>query len=182
MVYFIYKSMPLHVLHCLWALFLTVSVFPWKTKRYFCISRPITQKRVFKANLIHKGFLSTDSLQRATPENWCCWWGAVWHRFKSVQKWHRGKLYSLLIIIELYPISHKNETVGMHTVYTWYYLEYDHFKRMALQLSTWLCHLCWKKDTGLVSEDLWVEGQDEEAKPEESEGVCWRHAGSSAGL
>lgn len=38
-----------------------------------------------------------------------------------------------------------------------------------------------EKDTGPVPEDLWVEGQDEETEPEEGEGVCWCHAGRSAG-
>lgn len=43
-------------------------------------------------------------------------------------------------------------------------------------------NLCWKKDTGSVSKDLWLERQDEETQSEEGEGVCWCNAGSSAGL
>lgn len=71
--------------------------------------------------------MSTESLQRAPPENWRCRWRALRHCFQSVQKWHRGKFRSrkwntgMLHHIDprSYELGGRNKWFGIWTPSKW---------------------------------------------------------------
>lgn len=114
--------------------------------------------RVFwQCSFLHAGALLTESVQRPSSKNWCCWWGTIWHSSKSFQTWNGGTFCCFKTALKMPKRKSINWCIRL----------------LAIIYAFGI-------DSRFKPQNLWAEGQNEETCPEESEGVCWSHAGGSA--